>query len=652
MSLGPAAAAGSAESALQARMLERERIANRPKHWVRLVTACNSKCLFCLDADTPRNVYLPVDEVKAELRRGLEELGADKVIMSGGEASLHPEFPALIRYAKSIGYDRVQTVTNGWRYAELDFYKEVMAAGLGEITFSLHGHTAALHDHLTQHPGSFNRLMKAMVRALRDPRGPIVNMDVVINKQNVAVLDKIIELAISVGVTEFDLLHVIPQANAYDNREVMFYDVKDHLPVLHKVFALNRHPRFVVWTNRFPVEFLEGMEDLVQDPHKMLDEVNGRRFMVRNYLDTGKPLDCRQPERCQHCFIEPFCTTMDRTIRAQREGEVAVWRPAGGALPAPGAAPLPDPLPFGARALALELAGWAALDGAALPSGVGLELRLAAPTPLPAALPAADILLIVDQVADLDALIGEGAPPLPAGLRLQVALTAATAGWCRAHPAALAAAAAALGPRLGLHQPSFEHLAEAAASDVRDPGAFFAELQAAGVPPLRVSGLPACLAPGQRLAPTPARAAADDFTADTGRLDIRSLARDHVSAHYRAKSVRCRDCVVSDRCDGVHINMIRDQGLRLCRPLTAGPWAEAAAAQLRALHPEPLARPRDGRPPEAPAPSLPGFAPVGAVVDPLAAVAEAQRARREERARARAAGEPLPPLNPFGPRGG
>ena len=101
-------------------MLHREEIANRKKHWVRAVTACNSKCLFCLDADTPRNVYLEEDVVKADLRRGIEELGADKVIISGGEASLHPLFPEFIRYAKEIGYDRVQTVTNGTQYADKD----------------------------------------------------------------------------------------------------------------------------------------------------------------------------------------------------------------------------------------------------------------------------------------------------------------------------------------------------------------------------------------------------------------------------------------------------------------------------------------------------------------------------------------------------
>ena len=299
-------------------MLHREEIANRKKHWVRAVTACNSKCLFCLDADTPRNVYLEEDVVKADLRRGIEELGADKVIISGGEASLHPLFPEFIRYAKEIGYDRVQTVTNGTQYADKDFYERCVEAGLGEITYSLHGDTPELHDYLTQTPGCFNKLMKALIRSVRDRR-MITSVDVVINKQNVGILDKIVELAISVGVTEFDLLHVIPQSNAFRNRDEMFYDVREYLPILQKVFKLNRHPRFYIWTNRFPVSYLEDLEDLIQDPHKMLDEVNGRRFQVRRYLDEGKPLDCREPDRCQHCVIEPFCNTMDNVVEAQRQ---------------------------------------------------------------------------------------------------------------------------------------------------------------------------------------------------------------------------------------------------------------------------------------------------------------------------------------------
>jgi MoaA/NifB/PqqE/SkfB family radical SAM enzyme len=593
-------------------MLERERIANRRKHWVRAVTACNSRCLFCLDSDTPRNVHLPEEEVQRELRRGRDELDADKVIISGGEASLHPRFFDLIRYAKSIGYDRVQTVTNGWHFAEKAFYDEARDAGLGEITFSLHGHTPELHDALTRHKGSYHRLMKGLIRAIRDPKGPIVNVDVVINKQNVGVLDKIVELAISVGVTEFDLLHVIPQAAAFDHREALFYDVREHMDVLHKVFRLNRHKRFVIWTNRFPVSYLEGLEDLIQDPHKMLDEVNGRRWQVRRYLDVGQALDCRQPERCVHCFIEPYCTTQDRVIADLREQRWDVWQQDPRAE-LPGERAGTPILPFGCRWLGVEVGGMDDLAAIGAPEGCGVEARVGRPGPLPARLQA-PLRLIADTAEACESFVGPASSPA----EVEIWLNRETAAWMMANRDRLAG--------VRVHQPSYEHMSEASENDVRDPAAFFRDL---GVR-LPVSGLPACLAPGMALVASIRRLPSTLF--EGGRLDIRELARFHVREGYTARSERCRDCRLADRCDGAHVNWIRVQGLARLQPLTEGAWADDADAQLKARWPEPEKRLRDGRPVEAPHRSLPGFPePEGAPADPLAVIALEQQKKRAER---------------------
>ena len=91
---------------------------------------------------------------------------------------------------------------------------------------------------------------------------------------------------------------------------------------------------------------------------------------------------------------------------------------------------------------------------------------------------------------------------------------------------------------------------------------------------VRVSGLPACLAPGSVLAEAPKVLERRLFESETGRLVIRELARTHVIHGYLAKSLRCRDCVVSDRCEGAHINFIRDQGFAELQPLREGLWAE------------------------------------------------------------------------------
>jgi hypothetical protein len=54
-----------------------------------------------------------------------------------------------------------------------------LAAGLGEITYSMHGHTAQLHDHLTQPPRArFGASPRPSPASVRDGR-PVVNVDVV-----------------------------------------------------------------------------------------------------------------------------------------------------------------------------------------------------------------------------------------------------------------------------------------------------------------------------------------------------------------------------------------------------------------------------------------------------------------------------------------
>jgi molybdenum cofactor biosynthesis enzyme MoaA len=609
---------------LKGRMLARERVANVRKHWVRLVTACNSRCVFCLDTDTPRNIYIPEEEVQREIKRGRDELRADKIILSGGEGSIHPKFVDLVGYAQSLGYNRIQTVTNGVMFSKRDFYHRAVEAGLGEITFSLHGHTPELHDRLTGTPGAFHKLMKGMMRAIREGR-IIVNVDVCINKQNVPYIDRIVELCLSVGVREFDLLHVIPQGAAFENRHELFYDPVEHLPRLQKVFRLNRHPNVVIWTNRFPVEFLEGLEDLIQDPHKMLDEVNGRRFQVRRYLDEGVPLECREKERCQYCFIEPFCNTADRVIERQNTNDWEVWwiGAAHAAEWAPQAALTPGDMPYGSRYLGVEVDDLADLEQLPVHPEIGIYARAKQVSRLPDRGAVGNPLLIsVREAEPLDTLLAADA--LPAGVEIEIELNQRTAPWLLAQRARLQQHLA----HVRLHQPSYEFLKDAVANDVRDLQGFFTQLAL----PVRISGAPACLVPQTQLAETLKVLDRKMFDPETGRVAIRELARTHVIQGYWGKSLRCRDCRLNARCDGAHINFLRDQGFAKLTPLREGAWADSADAQINQLRPEPPKRLRDGRPLEPVAPSLPGFAgPQAAPIEPLIELGRRARELREQR---------------------
>jgi MoaA/NifB/PqqE/SkfB family radical SAM enzyme len=544
-------------------------------HWVRLATACNSDCLFCLDSKTPRDRYVPLDEVVADLEEGRAR-GAHKVVLSGGEGTLHPDYLEILRTARSLGYARIQAITNGSRLAGLRFYERCVEAGLGEITFSLHGHVAEVHDGLTRTPGSFERIVTALRRAARDPR-LVCNVDVVINRRNVGALDRIVELAASLGVREFDLLHLIPQGAAFEHHDELFYDPAEHADVLRRVFRLARHPDFTIWTNRFPVAHLEGLEELIQDPAKLLDEVRGRRLQLRRYLDDGEPLDCRQPERCVHCFVEPFCSTVDGHLDRLHGQRWQTWDV--GADPGP----WPAPLPFGCTRLGVTRSS---MDE--LPEGLPLRARVDRVSEPPRD---RDLVLVVDRPDQLDAWID--AP----GVQLDVELGRETAEWLLRHRDRVAERLDVL----RLDQPGRTDLDEARARDVRDPASLFLALDL----PIRTSGLAPCQTPGARLVEPRRILRADGFDAD-GRPDLDGLARLHLREAWRVKSLRCGRCAARDRCEGIPIQMVRDQGLRLARPLVGGAWPEEAARQLRALRPHPAPGLADGRAPLPPVPPLPG----------------------------------------------
>ncbi|MFO0985727.1 MAG: hypothetical protein U1E76_28980, partial [Planctomycetota bacterium] len=364
------------------------------------------------------------------------------------------------------------------------------------------------------------------------------------------------------------------------------------------------------------------------------DEVNGRRFQVRKYLDEGKPLECRDIERCQYCFIESFCTSADRVIARQNQATWDVWwigTPEGATATA---ALDRATLPFGARHVGLEVDDLTDLEHLPVAEDIGIYVRPQRITRVVERDVVTNQLIVVArEAAHLDVLLADAT--VPDGVRVEIELNVSTAPWLLAHRERVAA----LLDRLHLRQPSYEFMKDAVANDVRHPQAFFEQLAL----PISVSGLPACMTPGAQLAEGLAVLRQKMFDPETGRVAIRELARTHVVDGYFGKSLRCRDCRVVDRCEGAHINFIRDQGFKEMEPLREGAWADAAEAQLLALYPEKPSRLRDGRPLEPVAPSLPGYAPAQpAPEEPLIEFGRKAREAKERRRLEFEAAQPVP----------
>jgi MoaA/NifB/PqqE/SkfB family radical SAM enzyme len=578
------------------KVAQHEDAAHEKRNWVRLTYECNNRCIFCLDSDTHDGEMRDAEDVKKQILEGRRR-GATRLILSGGEPTIHPRYLDFVKLGRLAGYRRVQTVTNGRLFAYGDFLGKCLEAGLQEITFSLHGPNARIHDALVGVKGAFEQEMGGLRAALRDGR-PIVNVDVVINKGNVKVLPEMLELFYAEGVRELDLLQVVPFGRAFtEGRDTLFYDLEEAAPQIRAALEFSERPDVHVWFNRFPPPFLEGYEHLIQDPYKLNDEVRGRKEEFARQLDEGEKLDCRDPGRCRYCYLERLCDTLEHVQRTHAERSFerlrvdTTWEaaqpPAFGGDPASarraradgrvglpviagaaaqGAAAPPERLAADASARVLsvrapDLASARAEIArfASIASIASIELDLDRWEELGEAL-AADGTLdgrALSRATAHDVVSAEALLALPHAFEVEVLLTRETA------PFLLALASPPA--RLALRQPTHERLTEAASTDVDLP-AFFSQLGEAwaAVP---VEGVPACiLGRAPRVAPPTFDATMADAE---GRLEIFRYTRRYILEHYLTKSRRCRDCAHDTTCEGMHINQVRAHGYAWMQPVVA-----------------------------------------------------------------------------------
>ncbi len=130
---------------------------------------CPEKCVFCSEEHRMLAYHsFPVTFARvATVLRQQAERGVRHVHFTGGEPTIHPQFPEILRLARKLGM-RTSIGTIGTRLSDPDFAEEVLPF-LDEALFSLHGPDAETHDALTRRKGSFERVTRAMENARKQP---------------------------------------------------------------------------------------------------------------------------------------------------------------------------------------------------------------------------------------------------------------------------------------------------------------------------------------------------------------------------------------------------------------------------------------------------------------------------------------------------
>jgi len=269
-----------------------------------------------------------------ELRRALRSharAGGEHVLLTGGEPTAHPAFGYGLRLARSLGL-RTAVGTNGARLSSPTFAARTLPL-LDELSLSIHGPVAAIHDRQTGRRGSFAGLRAARehARELR-PELPLA-ANTVVTRDNVEHLHDIADLVAQWGVGRWLVSNVAPEGRAERDYEALVVPLggwRERAPALAarageagisiRFFGL---PLCVLGDARMK------SNDLHYDARVTVERSRGAHGSVRmGHVATTHPRrGRRQPPACRGCRYRSVCGgVFEAYLALYGDGEIEAIR--------------------------------------------------------------------------------------------------------------------------------------------------------------------------------------------------------------------------------------------------------------------------------------------------------------------------------------
>jgi radical SAM protein with 4Fe4S-binding SPASM domain len=311
-----------------------------------LTYGCNNECPHCYnEADRLEMPSLPA-EAWYRVIDTLNRVGVPHLIFTGGEATLHPDLPAIIRYADSKGHVTGLN-TNGRRLAHRPYADTLAQAGLNHVQITLGSARPAVHDAMMG-AVSFHQTVKGIETALASGLHTITNTTLM--QANANHVEEIIDFLYALGIRTFAMNGMIysgggfadPLAIPEENMAPLLVRVRDH--------AAERGMKFLWYTpteycRLSPVELEIGAKRCNAGEYSICIEPNGDVLPCQSYYVTAGNLlnnawdtiwqgelfrsfrDREQdprgwglPEKCWECPDLPLCGGGCRIEREARDG--------------------------------------------------------------------------------------------------------------------------------------------------------------------------------------------------------------------------------------------------------------------------------------------------------------------------------------------
>lgn len=320
-----------------------------------LTYGCNNQCPHCYNEAGRLNMpSLTLVKWKSVLDK-IADIGIPHVILTGGEATLHPDFLQIVRYADQLGMV-VGLNSNGRYLSNREFMEKIAAAGLNHVQITLGSCDPDVHDRMMG-ARSFHQTVKGIATAIESGVHVITNTTLI--NSNIDQVEEIIDFIYEIGIRTFAMNGMIHSGGGFENPEA----IHEHrlLPLLARVkqYADAKGMRFLWYTPteycRFsPFEIGIGVKRCNAGEYSVCVEPNGDVLPCQSYyVPAGNmvddpwdeiwnselfrsfrerklnPKEAGLPEKCWDCPDFSVCGGGCRIEREAQEG-VRVADVAGG----------------------------------------------------------------------------------------------------------------------------------------------------------------------------------------------------------------------------------------------------------------------------------------------------------------------------------
>jgi MoaA/NifB/PqqE/SkfB family radical SAM enzyme len=164
-----------------------------------ILTRCNLRCRHCyINPEQHGKETLPSGTITSWLKALIDKTQASNLIFIGGEPTLHPDLPLLIRTARRMGYASITVDTNGFFFNRI--LEKVSPEEVDYFSVGLDGSCKAVNDRI-RGKGSYDKCVAGIQEALG--KGFEVSLIYTVSRLNVSDLKNMPNFLKSIGIDRF-----------------------------------------------------------------------------------------------------------------------------------------------------------------------------------------------------------------------------------------------------------------------------------------------------------------------------------------------------------------------------------------------------------------------------------------------------------------